>query len=88
MPFVLALVNLLALAFAVVMLTSLTRRYRLVFLTAMLFPMVIWFGIALVSFPGAAWGFTEVFMMLLRGSLLLGVFSGALACYIVTQFKK
>lgn len=84
----LVLLNLGALIFAGLMMLTLTRPYRLLFLGAMLLPMVIWFAIALLKYPQEAWGMTDVLMMFLRGIFILGVLAGALACYIVTKIKQ
>lgn len=84
----LVLLNMAALIFAGLVLLVLTRPYKLLFLGAMILPMVIWFVIALLKFPEESWGLTEVVMMFLRGIFILGVLAGALACYIVTKIKQ
>ena len=88
MSVILAIANLAALLFAVVLWNSLDRNFRLLFISSMLSPMVIWLAIAMASYQDRAWGLVEIFMMVFRGSFMVGVFTGALACYIVTQFKK
>lgn len=88
MPPILVVLNLIALLFAMLILMNLSKAYKILFLSAMLLPILIWFSIAIVAYPQNAWGFTEVVMMLLRGIFILGVISGTLACYIITKLKK
>lgn len=85
---ILAGVNLVALLFAGAILFTVESRFKKIFLLAMLLPILLWFVVAIALYPTAAWGLVEIVMMLLRGSFILGVFSGAFACYIVTKFKQ
>ncbi len=85
---VLALLNVIAFVFMVIMLVTLPKRFKRIFLVAMVLPMVIWLGVAFAYYPQSSFGFTEVLLMLLRGSYLLGVASGALSCYIATKLIK
>ena len=84
---VLVVLNLAALMFSAIVLFSLSKTYRLIFLSAMVLPMALWFIVAFVT-SETSWGITEVIMMILRGSFILGVISGTLACYFVTKFKS
>lgn len=85
---ILVVLNMIALLFAIFVLLSLDKTFKRIFMIAMVLPIIIWFIVAFAGYPFAHWGFTEVIMMLLRGSFILGVFSGALACYIVTKLKQ
>lgn len=85
---ILAIVNFLALLIAGFIFFTLDKSFKRIFLIATLLPIAIWFIVALALYPNAPWEFVDVVMMLFRGSLLLGVLSGILACYIVTKMKQ
>ncbi len=88
MPPILVIINLVALLVALSILLTVNWDFKKIFLIGMSLPIALWFIVAIALYPRDSWGIIEIIMMLLRGSLILGVFSGALACYIVTKLKQ
>ncbi|HRE33248.1 MAG TPA: hypothetical protein PLD88_14825 [Candidatus Berkiella sp.] len=84
MPPILLIINILAIAVSLIVLSAVSWRFRKLFALGAFIPLAILAIITLVS-QGTAFGMKEVLFFVLRGGLIFAVFSGLLTCYLVSR---
>lgn len=84
MPPILIIINILVVAVAFVVLSSVSSRYRKLFALGAFIPLAILAIITLLS-REATLGLKEAIFFVLRGGLVFAVFSGLLTCYLVSR---
>lgn len=84
MPPILIILDLLALFFALFVLFVVSRRFWKIFALGAFIPLII-IAIITLALQPAAIGVKEAFFFMLRGGVILAVFSGLLTCYLVSR---
>lgn len=84
MPPILIILDILALFVGIFVLSVISRRFWKIFTLGAFIPLIIIAIITLILQP-AAIGVKEAFFFMLRGGVVLAVFSGLLTCYLVSR---
>jgi|GEM_PF-3792223 len=85
MPPILIILNVLVLAMGIIVFLAVSKRFKKLFVLGAFIPLAILIIIILLLQPFAAVGIKEMLFFLLRGGLLLAVFSGLLTCYLISR---
>lgn len=93
MLYLFIILNLVAIIFSIILLYSVSGKYKKLFIIGCLLPLILWllvalFNLLIVSDDITKFGIQEIFFFLLRGGLILSVLSGILACYLGTKYRK
>ena len=86
MPFFITL-NIIALFFGTLLILSLSRSYRILFITSITITIILLSLLAFAGYNSHQWGFKEFLMMLLRGGFTISIVCGALSCFIATKMN-